>query len=670
MTKIFAPTERRPLLVELGHIGRQHAGSTGIDLRDGVTEVDDVFDVLVVGAGVTNGGPGIAVLTIGEGEDGETLPQVNTPIVASISNPPTHSELEAALGLASASSGQAWLVIDDDTGLGYRVWSTGLGFDFVPVVAPASDLATIASSRGIFSDFTAEGHAAAYDATSGKLFFTYLNAAGDACISSWDGATLVNFTLHAALSPGDSHAQPVLLVRASDRKIVVAYSAHIGAAMYVRISSSAADVSAFAAETNIAASLGTTSHTYPILIELSDGIYLFYRRTGAVSNATWCYSKSTDNGATWSAKTDLFKEPSKIGYLYPSKTSDTRIDFLASDDAIFVATGPASLFHFYMTGGLLYTTGGTEITATLPIATASMTLVSTATGVQTFDPGGPVILGTDGYPRAFWRDVEDATPNPEDIRYMWSRWDGAVWFTTEVAAAGVGAPRATGVFRDGDPYSVYYTKDVSGVAQVFKAVTPDEGVTWRHQQITDATDDQSRLAAVEDGLANLPVIWMDGYVDDSTSSDITGASWTPAPGSDGSRVVVVDGTGRAEAIIQRTSGGAWQISRDLGSTWENLSGGAALSGDDPLPDGTADPGASSEGSRSDHVHPASQLLTVDAGTVTYSDAGDDVEVTIATVWGFDGTDPYYDSAGASAGEEALLAMDPSDGGLVVVPYNP
>lgn len=64
------------------------------------------------------------------------------------------------------------------------------------------------------------------------------------------------------------------------------------------------------------------------------------------------------------------------------------------------------------------------------------------------------------------------------------------------------------------------------------------------------------------------------------------------------------------------------------------------------------------------------LLTVDAGSPTYDDSGDDVVITLATVWGYNVDGPYYDSAGAATGEEAILAIDGATGEFVVVPYAP
>lgn len=63
------------------------------------------------------------------------------------------------------------------------------------------------------------------------------------------------------------------------------------------------------------------------------------------------------------------------------------------------------------------------------------------------------------------------------------------------------------------------------------------------------------------------------------------------------------------------------------------------------------------------------LITLDAGTVTYDDSGPDVETTIATKWGLDGSGPYFDDTGAVEGEEAALRIDPTTGEFVVSALN-
>ena len=65
----------------------------------------------------------------------------------------------------------------------------------------------------------------------------------------------------------------------------------------------------------------------------------------------------------------------------------------------------------------------------------------------------------------------------------------------------------------------------------------------------------------------------------------------------------------------------------------------------------------------------SGAVTLDAGTVTYSDAGVDVEVTVVSKWGVDGDGPYFDDTNVVAGDEAALRVDMATSELVVVPLN-
>ena len=76
-------------------------------------------------------------------------------------------------------------------------------------------------------------------------------------------------------------------------------------------------------------------------------------------------------------------------------------------------------------------------------------------------------------------------------------------------------------------------------------------------------------------------------------------------------------------------------------------------------DGTFVPGAGGSGA----------LVTLDAGTVSYDDAGDDVVVTVVAKWGVDGDGPYFDGTNVVAGDEAALRVDVDASELVVVPLN-
>lgn len=636
----------------LGRVRGDRAGQPGMTFRDAIGEAHDVVDATVVGMTLTDNRDGSVVLTAGDGS-GSSIPDVNAPITAALSNPPTQAELEDAIGSTpGAVAGQKYVIADSGTGLEYFVVSTGSAFSFVPLVQTDGDRVTLASSAGIFSDFTPVVGAAAYDPTSNKTFWTYLEADGDVSVRSWDHATQTASSatvLRSALSAGDSHAQPTLLIRSSDRKIVVAYSAHNGANLYVRISSSAADISAFGAEANIDSSVGGSSYTYPVLIELTDGIYLFLRTAKTGATATWSYTKSTDGGATWSAKVDVFDEPGTTGYWMPTKTAADRVDISAVDDSTFGGTG-CSVFHMYMlAGGTFYKSDGTEITAAKPFATSVMTTVWAHTGTQGGAPG-TFMLASDGYPRILFREFENLSP--EDCRYRWGLYNGSAWASYEVASAGSGSLTATAVFASTDPFSFYHTKDdASNVAQIHKATTVDGGLTWIDRTLTDSANEQSLLATVRDGSAELPVLWCSksgGWTrNDTVAANFFGASFVPTAGAQLQRVVGLDGDSLTDPLTEIVwrigSDGAVYYSLDLGATWHS-----AASGEDP----------------------ATDLVTVDPGTVTYDDSGDDVEVTIASVWGYGADGPYYDSAGVTAGEEALLALDTTDKLLVVIPYSP
>lgn len=567
-----------PEAIIRGWVSPRRAGSTGVTVGDGTTTGSGITNILVQGGTVTVDENGVAVITIGTGGDGTLVPTVNTPITAALSNPPTQAELETSVGSpASEVPGQAYIITDSDSGLGYIVWSTGEAFDFLPTVQTAGGTTALVAGAGIFSDFAAMGFAAAYDATSGKTFWTYLNENGDACVT--DGTT--EFVLHAALSSGDSHGMPAILIRSSDRKIICFYCAHNDSHMYVRISSAAADISAFGSETDIASSIGTgLEYNYPMPIETTDGIYLFARtESGAAAHAgaIWSYTRSTNNGTSWSTGVQVVKNASFGTYWLPSKTDTDRIDFQVVNRSPFDAAG-GSVYHMYLIGTTFHTTDGTAITATKPFDETALTQIWASDGTQRGNPG-MTALGSDGKLRVLFREFE--TVAPDDCRYMWGIYD-SVWSAAEIAGSGSGSGSLTptAVLEPGNPSSVWYSKDDgSSVAQIHRITTPDDGLTWIDRQITDSASEQALLAAVLNA-GPYKVIWNSksgGWTRNATvAADFYGAAFAAVDGSDAQRIVVVDGTGRAEAIIQRTSGGVWQISRDLGGSWESLGGTSTL----------------------------------------------------------------------------------------------
>ncbi len=66
---------------------------------------------------------------------------------------------------------------------------------------------------------------------------------------------------------------------------------------------------------------------------------------------------------------------------------------------------------------------------------------------------------------------------------------------------------------------------------------------------------------------------------------------------------------------------------------------------------------------------AGGIVTIDPGSYTPDDTGDDLVLTIDTVYGIDADGPYYDSGGAAAGEEAALVWDPEALVYALIAYN-
>lgn len=589
------PNNTRSRRTTEGATSPRTAGSRGITFRDGITEAHPVRDLLVIGGVVTDNDDGTAILTIGDGDPGSSTPAVNTPITAALSNPPTQAELETAIGSAAGEAvGQSYVVTDDDTGRVYAVWSDGSRFDFVPIVSGSGSSSILSAATG--SSNSLQGSATAAEYYNGYTYIAYMTAASDIAVRAWNHATatitaevLVHNDIstddNSAIPPPDSHDVPTLLVDPVDHKLMIFYSGHDGPALYMSVSDTSLDtdpdMSDGFTERDLDTELGSTStgYTYTQCAALGNTIVIVFRSvvgTGGIhANAEWAFSTAAAGTRTFAAQTTLGKEPSHGMYLMMSQTGASRLDFIASSKSAFDEAG-GSLFHFYMLDdGSVFDSTDTEITASLPLDTSDMTAVWTSNGTQR---GwlGHVALGSDGIYRALLVEIE--TVSPLDARYVYSVLTGA-WGSDEIVGTGSGAAFFSGVFEPGTANAVWLVKDDASTTEVFRYTTLDYGVTWTAQQITDASaEDNDTLIPVRNANPDLKVLWVLGSHagNEVVDGDIWGAGVVSVEGLDAQRVVVIDDTALAEAIFRRTSGGDWQISRDLGSTWEDLGGGSPL----------------------------------------------------------------------------------------------
>ena len=210
---------------------------------------------------------------------------------------------------------------------------------------------------------------------------------------------------------------------------------------------------------------GTRGFTYPNPLHLSaeHERYLFWR--GGNRNPT--FSTQADGTNTWSAAANLVFVPGQRPYVkYASNESDT-IGF-AFTNGHPGELGDVNIYYAYYRDGSLYRVDGTRIgDLGHPIAPSEASQVYDTDAKAwihdlAFDANGHPIV------------VFAAFPSKSDHRYMYSRWTGTSWSTTQITPAG------GSILRDGhepyysggitldheDPSRVYLSRDVDGVFQV------------------------------------------------------------------------------------------------------------------------------------------------------------------------------------------------------------
>jgi hypothetical protein len=124
-----------------------------------------------------------------------------------------------------------------------------------------------------------------------------------------DGRAVESTTLNSSLQ-ADDHANPGILVRPSDSKIIAAYTAHNNGDVRYRISSNPEDITSFGSgQTLSAASGGNVS--YAQLASIDGRVYLFYRDEGGSGRAA-VFRYSDDGGSSWSSQIDLVRSRATV----------------------------------------------------------------------------------------------------------------------------------------------------------------------------------------------------------------------------------------------------------------------------------------------------------------------------------------------------------------------
>lgn len=360
---------------------------------------------------------------------------------------------------------------------------------------------------------------------NGVSYFGYVDGSnGNVCVRSYahaTGAVSAATVLHAALEV-DDHVAPSLLVRPSDHRVIAFYSAHLGPALYMRVSTNPEDISAFGAETDLDSAFAGSQYTYPSPVYTSsDTTIWLFTRSHVAGVAYWWYSASADGGVTWPAVVHLHSQTySKI----VSNGTD-RIDVACcmhpnGDD------GPDiyQIKHLYRESAAWHQSDGTVMSGSLPFAGTDMSVVydGGASPVWVWD----IAYGLDGNPVIGF--VRFNGGDTGDHRYMWARWTGSAWDVHEIAAGGGAIPTATipgqptpqpyysgGMALDhADPTTVYCSIGRGSDAwDIYRYTTADDGATWAGAALTGGGKNV-RPVVVRDHPGDLSVLWLTGRYTD------------------------------------------------------------------------------------------------------------------------------------------------------------
>lgn len=356
------------------------------------------------------------------------------------------------------------------------------------------------------------------------VYLAWVDSSGNAEVAAyndWTSAQIGStFTLKASLGT-DWHDVPAVAILESG-KVIAAYCHHSGAAMYVRISTSAEDVSAWGTEVDIDSQIGGSGYTYPTLIVDAAGtVHLFYRTDGAGGNgepSTWCEATSDDDGATWSAQTAITAIPTVLSYLAMDYDPVTgRYDFAITEGS--ADADNADLYHFYRVDGAYFKSDGTAAGASSSLTVANMTKAHEGGTAGARYPWA--IRCNRGNPVITW---PEHTAGAKDWHY--ARWDGAAWDDTNVVSDGAtGEAWVEGGFspEHDNPYVGWLCRATGGVYSAYKYRSRDLGATWVGTIVATSPSDDFYPVAVKDARRIRAVV-LRGTASSFTSYTLAGVA--------------------------------------------------------------------------------------------------------------------------------------------------
>ena len=383
----------------------------------------------------------------------------------------------------------------------------GGGSGFAPIVLPTPSPFALSGADGAVNPWMVPG---AYS-YGGKTYLGWVDSAGNVQAGTFNETTkaFTAHTIHASFEV-DAHTSPAFLRRASDGRIITVYSKHNHVPINIRVSTNADDASAWGAATDLDGQLGGTRYTDEQLWEASGSLYLFYRdEPSAGTDSRWCISKCAPGSPTtgWAAQTIVFRIASTRSYVI-SILDGTKIHFIATNGA---SSGYSKLGHFYLDTATdtYHKTDGTSLS--LPITFADITTIYSGSAVvfasNVVVSGSEIIVS-----------VQDTIAGA--IRYIYVRYNGSSWSSTNVVGAGTGYEYsgvgtgygAWGYAIDaGNPDIFYVLRDTGASPDLWTYTTGDGGATFTPVQRTFVSStSQQQVIPVRNRSSALRCLWQVG----------------------------------------------------------------------------------------------------------------------------------------------------------------
>lgn len=345
---------------------------------------------------------------------------------------------------------------------------------------------------------------AVYHAGSNKTFFSQCHGPSNANYTQYifqlDHATgiVTKFALGSVLEK-DDHNEPSILIRASDSRLIAAYTEHSGTTLRWRISTNPLDISSWGAEQTFDPNTANV-FTYLTTYQVTNGdIYIFFRDAGVSGGSTsrWSYVKSTNNGSSFSGYTTYSDFTYSTAAQDP--TNANKIHFIVSEhpgDGDF--PNVIGTFYFDASDATIRKTDGTDITANIPVGAAHVTVLQTNNSpVQCWIED--VIVDATGKPRALFNLIPDETTTALLKDEYYTEWTGSAWTTPHLLHRASTHYMETdipsvldidskwyaplGAFDRSNPDRIFSSKEVSGVCEIHK-LTRISASSFTSEQLT------------------------------------------------------------------------------------------------------------------------------------------------------------------------------------------